>query len=226
MLEITKGYKEGRAVMYYDLFDAMEQKTTEKVHKDDVVKLCEENKVNNAKIQWWEGKPIVRVKGNIELVKLGQSGNVEGAIQKSVRNTQKQENEKREEHTGVEVSVADKAVVVGKLRSSRPKLKEQQAYIGYSMDNIYERRKLNSTVTYDGLNTLADLFDKIADEYKVNGRETYKKNFGKKIDITKKISGLQREYVLKVQAEMAVYLVNMAQLEIQEVYLKYIPSAV
>lgn len=240
MYEITKGYKQGRAVMFYDLLDASEQTTLQKVKKDKVVEMCNNGNVGNAKIQMWEGKPIVRVRGNIPLVKLDDSGNEQGSIQKTVRSRQGNGAVHREQSVQNEqsvqsgqaprvakdapenyISVADKAVVVGKIRTGRPRIKEQQAYAGYDMQNVYDQRKLNSSVTYDGLNTLGDLFDRIAKECRVRERDTYKKNFGKKIDISKKISGLQRSYVLTVQSEMITYLVNMAQLELSEVYLKY-----
>ena len=38
MWKITKGYKVGRAVMFYDLQENLDNIVKEKVHKDEVVK--------------------------------------------------------------------------------------------------------------------------------------------------------------------------------------------
>lgn len=59
-MRIVEAIKEGRAVKWY-IVD-----TGERYHKEEIVELINEGKVENAKIQIYQGKPIVRIKDHIE----------------------------------------------------------------------------------------------------------------------------------------------------------------
>lgn len=163
MIKIIKGYKQGRAVMFYDIAD---NNSVRRVSKDEIVKMCEQGKVFNAKIQWWEGKAIVRVKGDILIEKIGSDCNSPVVkIDRQVKNNIKDSGKK--------------------------------------------------------VNTIENLFDTMAEEFKLSRVDEYKKNISKKIDISKCISEIPQYERENLKRSLAVYLMNMANLEIRDTYLKY-----
>lgn len=200
MITLTKGYKQGRAVMFYDAFDELKQKEYIKVPKDEVVKFCGNGLISNAKVQWWQGKAIVRVSNNIPLVKITESGEIQ-EISKTVHNK------------------ADNEVIQTSARR-RTKVKETD-YKSYMMDDICKQRELKSTVSYTGIDTIGQLFDMIANDFNLKNKETYKDSFSKKIDLHRDLSSMSTEYKNNLVNNIAVYLMNMANIEIRDTYLKY-----
>jgi hypothetical protein len=212
MWEIKKGYKVGRAVMFYDLVNLMDNQLREKVSKDEVVKLCESGEVQNTKIQWWEGKPIVRC-GNKDLpiVKISEQGEVIGIAETAKRNCSSKQS--------VQADVSSKAVVIGKLANK--KKKEDISYVGYAKENVQEQCKLRSTINYNEIDTVGCLFVTIAKEYKLTRVDEYLKQFAKKMNPDKKLSSMAQSTVASVQGCINTYLMNMAYMEIAEVNKKY-----
>lgn len=200
MITLTKGYKQGRAVMFYDAFDELKQKEYIKVPKDEVVKFCGNGLISNAKVQWWQGKAIVRVSNNIPLVKITESGEIQ-EISKKV-------------HTKAANEVIETSV------RRRNKVKETD-YKSYMMDDICKQRELKSTVSYTGIDTIGQLFDMIANDFNLKNKETYKDSFSKKIDLHRTLSSMSTEYKNNLVNNIAVYLMNMANIEIRDTYLKY-----
>lgn len=211
MWKITKGYKEGRAVMYYDLSDTVDNTLREKVHKDEVVKLCENGMIHNTKIQWWEGKPIVRCSDSFEIVKLGNSGEVLGKVDTVKRNSKVAEKEKQAEQ-------AIRAEVVGKLSKKK---KESIAYAGYDRQFEVEQFQVQSSINYSTIDTVGALFVMIANDYKLKDTEEYLKQFAKKVNPDKKLSSMAKNMVLSIQDSISTYLMNMAYKEIKETWIKY-----
>lgn len=219
MFEITRGYKKGRAVMFYDLLNPIEGKTNSMVPKDEVVTLCEDGKISNAKIQWWEGKPIVRVQTReLPLVKVDDNGTIVGTAHQAIRgNSANNSTIKRDTQPILDVS--SKAKVVGKLSKRKPKV--NISYGGYNTEYIIEKQELHSKINYNNLETIGDLFDKIANEFGIKQSEVYKAEFNKKVNINKKIESISNSMLLAIQSSMATYLMNMAHNEINQVYIKY-----
>lgn len=223
MFEITRGYKQGRAVQYYDLLDPMEGKTQEQVPKLTVVQLCNEGQVSNATIQMWEGKPIVRVKSNIPLMKLGDNGEVLGYTEKVVRNTHsisgtsgtKQVHKEKE----VEAPLPN-SKVMGKV-NPRKAFKENTAFTGYDRKHMVEHQELNKEVNYKDMSTLNDLFNVIAADFGAHDIELYRSEVSKKIKLDRPIDGINRSELLSIQNSIAMYIMNMVYGEIQKTYLKY-----
>ena len=54
--------KDGRKVMSYTVVSG---DTEYKMSKDEVIKAINGNQIDNAKIQWYEGKPIIRIKDGV-----------------------------------------------------------------------------------------------------------------------------------------------------------------
>ena len=65
MWKITKGYKQGRAVMFYDIVNLTSNEEKVAVSKDVIVSMCEAGEIKDTKVQWWKGKSIVRCKSDI-----------------------------------------------------------------------------------------------------------------------------------------------------------------
>ena len=224
MYQITRGYKQGRAVLYYDVVDPVENKTTEMVPKDNIVKMCTEGQISNAKIQWWEGKPIVRCENKqLPLVRVDENGNIIGIATQAVRNGEKVQ---RDSQIGTQrstreavISVADKAVEVGKVSTRRPK--RNIAYGGYDPKNVLEKQDLSRTIDLSGLRTIGDMFDYIAKDFRVQQVEKYKAEFGKKVKLDKELSGIGTAQLRAIQYGAATYLMNMLYDEIAEVYMKW-----
>ena len=212
MWKITKGYKEGRAVMYYDLTDSVDNKVRAKVHKDEVVKLSENGEIHNTKIQWWEGKAIVRCSDVFEIVKADSNT----VVKAQRRNTTSKNKEQAEQ-------VVVKSVVVGKLN---PKKKDSIAYGGY--DKKLENQQLiaQSNINHSNMETIKDLFIDIAKAYRLINVNEYLNQFSKKVNIDRKISSIAKNNLLGIQDSINTYLMNMAYKEIQETWLKYSVKAV
>ena len=224
MYQITRGYKQGRAVLYYDVVDPVENKTTEMVPKDNIVKMCTDGQISNAKIQWWEGKPIVRCENKqLPLVRVDENGNIIGIATQAVRSGEKVQ---RDSQIGTQrstreavISVADKAVEVGKVSTRRPK--RNIAYGGYDPKNLLEQQDLSRTIDLSGLRTIGDMFDYIAKDFRVQQVEKYKAEFGKKVKLDKELSGIGASQLRAIQYGAATYLMNMLYDEIAEVYMKW-----
>lgn len=224
MYQITRGYKQGRAVLYYDVVDPVENKTTEMVPKDNIVKMCTEGQISNAKIQWWEGKPIVRCENKqLPLVRVDENGNIIGIATQAVRSGEKVQ---RDSQIGTQrstreavISVADKAVEVGKVSTRQPK--RNIAYGGYDPKNVLEKQDLSRTIDLSGLRTIGDMFDYIAKDFRVQQVEKYKAEFGKKVKLDKELSGIGTAQLRAIQYGAATYLMNMLYDEIAEVYMKW-----
>lgn len=211
MWKITKGYKEGRAVMYYDLTNSADNKVRTKVHKDEVVKLCEGGQIHNTKIQWWEGKAIVRCSDKFEIIKADSSTVV--TVQKRSSSSKDKEAEK----------VTVKSMVVGKLN---PKKKDSVAYGGYDKKLENQQLVAQSNVNHSDMETIKDLFMSIANDYKLTNINEYINQFSKKVNLDKKLSSMAKNNILAIQDSINTYLMNMAYKEIQETWLKYSVKAV
>lgn len=210
MLEITRGYKFGRAFLYYDVYDNMEHKTAEKVSKEAVVKLCTDGKITNAKVQWWQEKPIVRLANkNLPVVNLNDTD-------VSSQDRPKRSTSVQPSSNGKVVDVSDKAVVVGKISNKR--IKENTSFAGYDLKNVTEQRQLNSSICYDSMNSIGDLYDFIAKEFKLQDKELYKREVGKRINLNKSIASLNKSSLLSIQSSIAMYLMNMAHNEINSTF--------
>ena len=221
MWELTKGYKQGRAVMYYDIVDALDKKKREMVHKDEIVKLTEAGQVSNAKIQWWEGKPIVRLQNStIELVKVDENKVVVGVAQVASRSGNGQSTTQVSSKNEKVIDVSSKAVVVGKVNSKKA-AKQNLAYTGYDTNYVVEQQNANNTVDLTGVNTVGDLFVTVAKEFNLRKVDVYLTEFNKKIRLDKPLSSFHNTEVKGLQSSIATYLMNMAHNEINEVYLKY-----
>lgn len=224
MYQITRGYKQGRAVLYYDVVDPVENKTTEMVPKNNIVKMCTDGQISNAKIQWWEGKPIVRCENKqLPLVRVDENGNIIGIATQAVRSGEKVQ---RDSQIGTQrstreavISVADKAVEVGKVSTRRPK--RNIAYGGYDPKNVLEKQDLSRTIDLSGLRTIGDMFDYIAKDFRVQQVEKYKAEFGKKVKLDRELSGIGTAQLRAIQYGAATYLMNMLYDEIAEVYMKW-----
>lgn len=224
MYQITRGYKQGRAVLYYDVVDPVENKTTEMVPKDNIVKMCTDGQISNAKIQWWEGKPIVRCENKqLPLVRVDENGNIIGVATQAVRGGERVQ---RDSQIGTQrstreavISVADKAVEVGKVSTRRPK--RNIAYGGYDPKNVLEQQDLSRTIDLSGLRTVGDMFEYIAKDFRVQQVEKYKAEFGKKVKLDKELSGIGTAQLRAIQYGAATYLMNMLYDEIAEVYMKW-----
>lgn len=223
MYEIIRGYKKGRAVMFYDVLDQVENKKSEMISKDDIVKLCNDGKVVNAKIQMWQGAAIVRVSTkDLPLVKLDDNNNIVGVAYQAVRSGNRAiETNGRQCACKDEpvVDISSKSKVVGKLSNKRAKV--NTSFAGYDYKNRVEQQELQSTVVYTGLDTLGDLFDKMASDFNIKNIDLYKAECGKRVNLSRKVSGIMQSELGAIQSSIATYLMNMAHNEINEVYMKY-----
>lgn len=217
MLNIVKGYKQGRAVMFYDLAEVDGSSAREMVSKEEVVNLCSNGEIANAKIQWWEGKAIVRCNNkHLPLVKINDSGEVIGTATQAVRGGEKRE---ATPHTEKVVSVANKAVVAGKVTTKRTK--RNISYAGYDTKNLLDKQELSKSINLVGVDTVSDLFDMIAKDFRVQQVDKYKAEFGKKVDLKKKVSDIGGTQLKAIQYGAATYLMNMLYDEVAEVYMKW-----
>lgn len=218
MFRITKAYKQGRGVLFYDLTDEVEHSVIEKVHKDEVVKLCEDGQVYNTKIQWWEGKPIVRIGDkNIPIIRVDEAGAFIGNVAPVTRNHSNSLNKSNEDAKTIDISA--KAKVVGKLSNKKPK--NNITYHGYDTKYVVEQQELSSTIDYSKYNTLGDLFVGMVKDYGLKDGVAYLEQFAKKVDLNKEIKGMNKSILLSIQNSINIYLMNMASKEMNDTFLKY-----
>lgn len=221
MLEIVRGYKQGRAVMFYDLLDPMENKTKEMVPKEEIVKLCGDSQISNAKIQFWQGNAIVRCSNKqLPLVRIDDSNQIIGVAYQSVRGQNRESGEVHRQQTmEIVADISDKGKVVGRVVAKRTK--RNTSYDGYSYKHLVEQQENNNSVDYTGLDTIGDIFDKIASDYNLKQTALYKQEFSKKVNMDKKLADTPKHVISAIQSSVAMYLMNMAYDEINETYLKY-----
>lgn len=227
MYEITKGYKQGRSVLFYDLADVNSKETQEKVDKDTVVKLAEAGEVKNTKIQWWQGKAIVRSTDKFDILKLNDSGDVVGQapvvtrsrsgvksadqVCKEVYDTYSPENN---------IDVSDKATVVGNLKTTKRK-KSEKVFAGYDMANVREALENKPDFKFDENSTIGSMIMDMIKDFRLKDVTTYYQQLAKKVDMDKKVTTVNKAMVVGIQRSVATYLMNMANLETRETYLKY-----
>lgn len=220
MYQITKGYKKGRGVSFYDLSDDSGVLFAEKVEKEKIVDLCSNGKILNAKIQWWEGKPIVRLQGsNIPLVKLDTDGNVAGEAKRIVRNTSAQVNNAPEQKEVIK-DMTSNSQVIGKLNNKKA-FKKNTAYAGYDSRNLAEQSGVKQGINFMVFKTVGDMVDAMMTEFKVNNKNEYKKEISKKVKMDKELSSMNTAIINSLASSIATYLMNMAMEELNNTYLKY-----
>lgn len=209
MAKIIKGYKKGRGVAFYDIENGKNGQVLIKVPKDETVKLITDGKIINAKVQWWEGKPIVRLQENIVIVKITDEAGTEQTVEKRVVTNKKT----------AEQTVTIKAEVVGKISK---KQKNETVYEHVAKKEIDEHSKLKSSLNYSGMTTLEDLLDAMLKDFRLKNVEQYKAMIGKKVKLHTKLSSLAQTNLYDIQQSMAAYLMNMCYLEVRDTYLKYV----
>lgn len=221
MYIITQGYKKGRAVSFYDLFDTETKITSERVTKDEVVKLCESGQVKDTKIQWWEGKPIVRCSNkDLPIVKISDDGEVVGQIQIATRNHNK-EVVKQEVEVQPTLDISDKGIVVGNMKQRKKRETIFPGISGYDRSHQIKQHELKSTVSHKDIDTVEDLFMLMATDYGLKEKELYLSEFSKKIDVSKKLASLAAGYISAIQNSANNYLMNMRNKETNELFIKY-----
>lgn len=223
MAVITKGYKVGRGVAFYDIEEytgsIANQKVLTRVPKDDVVKSIENGVITNAKVQWWQGKPIVRVQNNIELVKII----VTDGLSKEEQTAKRGQTRVTTKSCPASCTGSDKpeikAKVVGKLSKKRS---DETVYEAVIRKEIDEHKKAVSTVKYDGMETLEDLVDHMISDFRLRDTDKYKSMLAKKIKLSQKLSGIAQSNLIGIQESIAVYLMNMSYMETRDTYTKYL----
>lgn len=210
MYQITRGYKQGRAVMFYDIAAIDGSCARQLVPKDEVVKMCNGGEIGNAKIQMWEGKAIVRVANkNFPLVKLNSDGSTV-ATEHSVRTTTKEHRT-----TSVSNGVTTKAKVIGKINVKRASKADTKFDVSKLDYNTVEKNNLN------GIKTFGELFDAIATDLKLSDIEKYKKEMSVKLDMDRAITSVGYESLAIIRSSMTSYIMNMVYEQINEAYAKW-----
>lgn len=226
MYEITKGYKQGRSVLFYDITDVMSKETREKVDKDTVVKLAEAGEVRDTKIQWWQGKAIVRSSTKFNILKLNDSGEVVGQAPvvtrsrsgvKSAAQVCKEVYDMYPPENSIDVS--DKATVIGSIKTKRKR--NEKVFAGYDMANVREVRENKPNFKFDKDSTIGNMVLDMIKDFGLKDTETYYQQLAKKVDMNKKVETTNKAMVAGIQRSVATYLMNMANLETRETYLKY-----
>lgn len=226
MYEITKGYKQGRSVLFYDITDVMSKETREKVDKDTVVKLAEAGEVKDTKIQWWQGKAIVRSNTKFNILKLNDSGEVVGQAPvvtrsrsgvKSAAQVCKEVYDMYPPENSIDVS--DKATVIGSIKTKRNR--NEKVFAGYDMANVREVRENKPNFKFDKDSTIGNMVLDMIKDFGLKDTETYYQQLAKKVDMNKKVETTNKAMVAGIQRSVATYLMNMANLETRETYLKY-----
>lgn len=226
MYEITKGYKQGRSVLFYDITDVMSKETREKVDKDTVVKLAEAGEVKDTKIQWWQGKAIVRSNTKFDILKLNDSGEVVGQAPvvtrsrsgvKSAAQVCKEVYDMYPPENSIDVS--DKATVIGSIKTKRKR--NEKVFAGYDMANVREVRENKPNFKFDKDSTIGNMVLDMIKDFGLKDTETYYQQLAKKVDMSKKVETTNKAMVAGIQRSVATYLMNMANLETRETYLKY-----
>lgn len=226
MYEITKGYKQGRSVLFYDITDVMSKETQEKVDKDTVVKLAEAGEVRDTKIQWWQGKAIVRSSAKFDILKLNDSGEVVGqapVVTRSRSGVKSAAQVCREVYDMYppenHIDVSDKATVVGNIKPKRKR--NEKVFAGYDMANVREVRENKPNFKFDVNSTIGSMVMDMIKDFGLKDTETYYQQLAKKVDMNKKVETANKAMVAGIQRSVATYLMNMANLETRETYLKY-----
>lgn len=226
MYEITKGYKQGRSVLFYDITDVMSKETREKVDKDTVVKLAEAGEVKDTKIQWWQGKAIVRSSTKFDILKLNDSGEVVGQAPVVTRSRSgvKSAAQVCKEVYGMyppenSIDVSDKATVIGSIKTKRKR--NEKVFAGYDMANVREVRENKPNFKFDKDSTIGNMVIDMIKDFGLKDTETYYQQLAKKVDMNKKVETTNKAMVAGIQRSVATYLMNMANLETRETYLKY-----
>lgn len=214
MYQITKGYKQGRGIAFYDLSALSGELVAEKVEKDKVVTFCTQGEISNAKIQWWEGKPIVRLSDkNILLVKIDATGKEAGEIQKVTRTQIKEDD-------CIDNSKVPESKIVGQINNKKT-TKREVVYAGYDRKNIENQVNTKAGVNFSVFNTVGDMVEALMDEFKLRDKDTYRKEVNKKIKLDKPLSSMNSVAVNGIASSLATYFMNMAMHEINMTYLKY-----
>lgn len=219
MARILKGYKKGRSFVGYDVYDDKQNKQLDMVDKNAVARMCGEGFITNATVQWWQGKPIIRLKDeSVQIVSIVTPDGETPAVVHRVKTG-------LTGYTGASQvnSVKQQPVqseVVGKISKKR---KNETAFDGINKKEIEEHRQLASTIKYDKMNTLGDLFEQMMVDFRLKNTDTYRKMIAKKVKLETPIRGLARQNLMAIQQAMAVYLMNMSNLETREIYTKYLP---
>lgn len=214
MLALAKGYKQGRAVLYYDVVNEKGEVVQAMAPKATVVDLCNKGCISNAKIQMWEGKAIVRCSNKaLPLLRIDDSGNIIGTATQAVRN-----GDATHKHEEVHVDVSSKTEVVGKITNRR---KKETTFPGYSRDTLIATREMSKTISYPSGSTVNDMFNIMAAEFGVKRVDEYRTSFASKVALDKKLDTMNSAMLAGIQSALAVYLMNMANLEIRDTYLKY-----
>lgn len=218
-MQLVRGYKQGRGVMFYDVAEIDGSCVKQMVPKSEVVELCNSGQITNAKIQMWEGKAIVRCSNKqLPLVKIDANKNIIGEASHSVRSTNSIVGNTRNEKI---VSVSNKAEVVGKLYNSSRKPKRNTAFDGYCTKNKDIENTGAINVSFDNCDSVEDMFNMIASDFNVVNIEEYRKQFGKKVKLNRKLNTIRASDIRVLKEAIATYIMNMAYDEIQETYLKY-----
>ena len=226
MYEITKGYKQGRSVLFYDITDVMSKETREKVDKDTVVKLAEAGEVKDTKIQWWQGTALVRSNTKFDILKLNDSGEVVGQAPvvtrsrsgvKSAAQVCKEVYDMYPPENSIDVS--DKATVIGSIKTKRKR--NEKVFAGYDMANVREVRENKPNFKFDKDSTIGNMVLDMIKDFGLKDTETYYQQLAKKVDMNKKVETTNKAMVAGIQRSVATYLMNMANLETRETYLKY-----
>lgn len=226
MYEITKGYKQGRSVLFYDITDVMSKETQEKVDKDTVVKLAEAGEVRDTKIQWWQGKAIVRSSTKFNILKLNDSGEVVGQAPvvtrsrsgvKSAAQVCKEVYDMYPPENSIDVS--DKATVIGSIKTKRKR--NEKVFAGYDMANVREVRENKPNFKFDKDSTIGNMVLDMIKDFGLKDTETYYQQLAKKVDMNKRVETTNKAMVAGIQRSVATYLMNMANIETRETYLKY-----
>lgn len=237
MKQVIKGYKVGRNFKYYDLEDVVSHEITEKVTKKELEEAFKKNPDGFLYLKWqsWKGKNILRIDNNYEVAMLSEDGTEETSVKsnntkKVVRATRAIDLSSSDNHSGS----MPKAKVVGKLgsRSGYKKSQTRSNAIelaikesGYSMNNVYEQRALRSSIDYSKMATLEDLFVQMAKDFGLTSElEVYKRtveNSKAEVKLSRRLSELNHSQLSNVQNFFAVYMMNMANKQINEAYNKY-----
>lgn len=197
--------------MFYDMCEVKGTCAREMVTKAEVVELCNKGEIANAKIQMWEGKPIVRCSNKrLPLVKVDNNNRIIGEAKQAVRS---------HSNNIEETTATINSTVVGKV--SNKLAKRNVKFAGYSDIEIHNKRVLEQSVNIDGVATVEQLVEFIGNDFGVKNIELYKKEIGKKVKLDRNISGIPTMELRNIKYAIATYLMNMKYDEIAETYMKY-----
>jgi hypothetical protein len=220
MSTITKGYKQGRAVTFYDISED-NGAVQEKVSKDSVVKLCEAGKISNAKVQWWQGNPIVRCSDNIPLAKIDTDGNIIGIANKTVRKPVEQIAVADRQSVNT-VAQTETSATQQRTRVDTQSITRKAALTGYDPKHIREQRKAAMENSISDAKTLEDVFNYMADDFCVKYIDGYRKQLSSKMKLDREVANISTTELKQIEYMFATFLMNMKYEEVQESYIKYL----